>query len=154
MSLSFQARGGWWVVGQSMLMVAVVGLGAAHRGQWSALASFVAGWMLFAAGGCLGVWGMVALGRNRTAFPRPIEDGHLVRTGPYAIVRHPLYASVILASFGWALIFASASSLAVAAVLTAFFHAKAAREERWLRTAYPDYEDYSRQVRGLIPWVW
>lgn len=135
-------------------MVAVVGLGVAHRGQWSALASFVAGWTLFAAGGFLGIWGMVALGRNRTAFPRPVEGGHLVRSGPYAIVRHPLYASVILASFGWGLIFASASSLFVAAVLASFFRAKAAREERWLRTAYPDYEDYARRVRGLIPWVW
>ncbi len=46
------------------------------------------------------VWSRVALGRNWSASVTIKQDHDLVRSGPYAIVRHPLYAGVLLAMFG------------------------------------------------------
>lgn len=154
MASTFTRRGGWWVVVQAILMLAVMILGGTHGGRWSSKPVFMTGWGLFALGAFLGTWGMTALGRNRTAYPMPVEGGVLIEAGPYKMVRHPLYASVVLISFGWGLFLASPASLAVSAVLTLFFHAKAAREERWLRARYAGYEDYARRVKRLIPWVW
>jgi protein-S-isoprenylcysteine O-methyltransferase Ste14 len=76
----------------------------------------------------------------------------LVRHGIYAVIRHPLYTSVIAASIGWALVWQSWPALLVAASLVPFFQAKASREERWLREKLPDCAGYERQVHRFLPW--
>jgi protein-S-isoprenylcysteine O-methyltransferase Ste14 len=154
MANAFAERGGWWVVAQAVLMLGVVILGGTHGSQWHSRPLFILGGVMFALGALLGTWGMKALGANRTAYPKPVDAGVLIDSGPYGLVRHPLYASVILLSLGWGLLLSSPASLAVSVVLTCFFHAKAAREERWLRARYPGYEAYARRVKRLIPWVW
>ena len=45
-------------------------------------------------------------------------------------------------------------ALLVAAMLIPFFHAKARREERWLREKFPEYAEYERRVRRFIPWIY
>jgi len=112
------------------------------------------GVVLLAAGGVFGTWGMVALGRNLTPFPKPIEGGELVTTGPYARVRHPIYTGLILGTLGWALFRANLIGVALAAALFVFFDLKSRREERWLVEAYADYPEYQRRVRKLIPWIY
>jgi protein-S-isoprenylcysteine O-methyltransferase Ste14 len=57
----------------------------------------------------------------------------------------------MVASLGWALMFQSAASLAITLLLLPFFNAKARREERWLREAFPGYEEYSRRVGRFFP---
>ena len=112
------------------------------------------GVVLLAAGGVFGTWGMVALGRNLTPFPKPIEGGELVTTGPYARVRHPIYTGLILGTLGWALFRANLIGVALAAALFVFFDLKSRREERWLVEAYAGYTEYQRRVRKLIPWIY
>ena len=112
------------------------------------------GVLLLAAGGVFGTWGMVALGRNLTPFPKPIEGGELVTSGPYARVRHPIYTGLILGTLGWALFRANLIGVALAAALFIFFDLKSRREERWLAEAYAGYADYQRRVRKLIPWIY
>ena len=147
----FLARGGAWVVVQSVLLTAVIVLGVMFRGDWSRLPVIAAGAVLFGAGGCFGIAGVAVLGRNRTPYPQPREGSELVQHGIYARVRHPLYTSVMLASLGWALIWQSAAASGAALVLIPFFHAKARREERWLREKFPGYADYARRVPRFIP---
>ena len=147
----FLSRGGAWVIAQSILMTAVVGLGVIFRGDWTRLAVIFAGVALFVIGGYYGIAGVAVLGRNRTPFPRPREGSELVQRGIYAKVRHPLYTSVMLASLGWALIWQSGPSLVAALILIPFFHAKARCEERWLRKQFADYVDYERRVPRFIP---
>ena len=151
---SFLARGGSWVVVQFALMAAVIMLGVIFHGDWTRLPVIAAGTVLFAAGGYFGVAGVAVLGRNRTAYPQPREDSELVQHGVYARVRHPLYTSVMLASLGWALIWQSAASFIVALVLIPFFHAKARREECWLREKFSDYADYMKRVPRFLPRLW
>lgn len=150
---SFARRGGWWVVAQSVLMLAVIGLGWAFREHQRLAWVSILGACLVAAGGYFGIAGVRTLGRNRTPYPQPRPGSTLVRHGIYARVRHPLYTSVILVSFGWTAIWQSVPALLAAVVTTVFFQAKAQREERWLTERFPDYPDYARRVPRFIPHV-
>ena len=147
----FLERGGAWVVIQFLLMTLVIVLGVVFPGDWTQGPVIVTGAILFIVGGYFGLAGVIVLGRNRTPYPQPRADSELVQRGIYARVRHPLYTSVMLASFGWALIWQSGSSLLAALALVPFFHAKARGEERWLREKFPDYTDYASRVPRFIP---
>src|SRR5512138_2880821 len=107
----FIQRGGLWVVAQNALTVAVVVLAPLLRGDWANAAVRAGGIALFSMGGWFGIAGVCALGRNRTPFPKPLNDATLIQHGVYGIVRHPLYSSLILASFGWSLVWSSVAAL-------------------------------------------
>ncbi|MEG3848242.1 isoprenylcysteine carboxylmethyltransferase family protein [Microcoleus sp. herbarium19] len=100
------------------------------------------------------VKGLIDLGENLTPLPYPREDGELVQTGIYGIVRHPLYGGLILAAFGWSIWQISLSHLIATAILFAFFDIKARREETWLSEKYPEYSEYSQRVKKLIPGIY
>jgi protein-S-isoprenylcysteine O-methyltransferase Ste14 len=152
-------RGEWYVVLQAVLFVLVAlgprtwpGLPAwPHLLLWP---SRIMGALLLAAGLLLVVAGITNLGRNLTAVPRPRDGGSLVRTGPFALVRHPMYGGTILAAFGWALWGQGWLTLGFAGLLFLFFDVKSRREERWLCQSYPDYAEYRERVRRLIPLVY
>jgi protein-S-isoprenylcysteine O-methyltransferase Ste14 len=150
-SNTFAARGGVWVIAQSILMLSVILLGVQFPGNWTRIPVIAAGAILFVIGGCFGIGGVLVLGRNRTPFPQPRTGSKLIEHGMYARVRHPLYTSVMLASLGWALIWQSAAALAAAVTLIPFFYAKAAREERWLHQTFTGYADYARRVPRFLP---
>ena len=152
MSHFFQ-RGGAWVLGQSVLMGAVALLAVLHRGTGFQPALVIAGAVLMIIGAGVAIAGKMALGKNLTPFPKPIERAQLVQNGIYALIRHPLYTSVILVSIGWALIWQSWPALLPAVALIPFFHAKARHEERWLREKFPEYAHYEQRVRRFIPWL-
>ena len=147
----FFERGGAWVLIQFMLMTAGLILAVVFHGDWTRVPLIVAGLVLFASGGVFGIAGVAVLGRNRTPFPRPREGSELVQRGIYELVRHPLYTSVMVASLGWALIWQSLPAFVVALILVPFFHAKARREECWLREKFPDYADYEKRVPRFLP---
>jgi protein-S-isoprenylcysteine O-methyltransferase Ste14 len=117
-------------------------------------------WPYRAAGIVIGVlgfafaaWGARALGAALTPEPEPLPDASLVRTGPYRIVRHPIYTGVIATSAGWTLAWSNWTlALLVGIVLLSFFEAKARVEERWLSTRFPGYEEYARRVRRRVLW--
>jgi len=151
MRASFRQRGGWWVVVQFVLMLAVILLGIVGRGGGWEISSIAVGAALLVPGGVFGLAGVAALGRNRTPFPKPQADSALIQHGIYARVRHPLYTSVMLISLAWALLWQSWPALIAAVVLIPFFQAKARREERWLVAKFPDYNDYARRVPRFVP---
>jgi protein-S-isoprenylcysteine O-methyltransferase Ste14 len=151
---SFRERGGYWVIGQSALMLSVVVLGVAFHGDGSETFQAMAGAILFILGGAIGLAGVAVLGRSRTPYPQPRPDAVLIQRGIYAWIRHPLYTSVMLASLGWALIWQSGLALGAALLLIPFFDAKARREERWLAERFAEYGDYQRRVRRFVPWIY
>lgn len=148
---SFLAKGGVWVLAQSVLMLAVIAFGVGFPGDWTRPWIGVFGAVLFALGGAFGVAGVRVLGRNRTPFPQPRDGSELVQHGIYARVRHPLYTSVMLASVGWALIWQSVASFLTACTLVPFLHAKARHEERELCERFPRYREYARRVPRFLP---
>jgi protein-S-isoprenylcysteine O-methyltransferase Ste14 len=122
---TFVARGGVWVMAQSILMLAVIGLGVMFPGDWTRIPVILVGAVFFIVGGYFGIAGVLVLGKNRTPYPQPRADSALVQHGIYARVRHPLYTSVMLASLGWALLWQSVSAFIAALTLIPFFYAKA-----------------------------
>ena len=132
-------------------MAAVMVLAWAFRGLGLGTGAVWVGGALLATAAVFGLAGVAALGWGTTPLPKPAQQARLVQTGIYARVRHPLYTSVMLATLGWALIWQSWPSFVAALTLIPFFHAKARREERWLRARFPDYADYERRVPRFFP---
>ncbi|MFN7210957.1 MAG: isoprenylcysteine carboxylmethyltransferase family protein, partial [Aggregatilineales bacterium] len=59
-----------------------------------------------------------------------------------------------LVAFGWSLWQTSLVALALSLALCLFFDRKAAQEERWLQAQYPEYAEYRRRVKKLIPFLY
>ena len=114
----------------------------------------VLGGLLLVIGGIFGTLGILALGRNLSPFPKPIEGGALVTSGVYGIVRHPIYTGIILGTLGWGLLMSSVLGAILAVVLLIFFDRKSRHEEAWLMEAYPGYADYRGRVKKLIPGIY
>jgi len=102
----------------------------------------------------LAVWARVHLGRN-WGEPMAVKEGHeLVTTGPYRIVRHPIYSGILLAMLGSAL--AVGTPWLMAFVCVAAYLAYCAKMEEQLMTQqFPcEYPQYKRKTKMLIPFVW
>ncbi|HSU15163.1 isoprenylcysteine carboxylmethyltransferase family protein [Longimicrobium sp.] len=79
----------------------------------------------------------------------------VVSTGPYARVRHPMYAAAIPLLVGTALMLGSRYGVAGGMVVVAMIAWRALREERVLAAELPGYAEYMRRVRfRFIPGVW
>jgi protein-S-isoprenylcysteine O-methyltransferase Ste14 len=154
MSNGFVQRGGWWVVGQFLLLFAVAISGVTCRAQSKPLPILVVALVFLAASAICGLSGALALGRSLTPFPKPAATARFVRHGIYAFIRHPLYTSVLCAAVGWSLLWRSWPALVISIALAVFFDAKARHEERWLRRQFSDYDAYAQKVRRFIPWLY
>jgi protein-S-isoprenylcysteine O-methyltransferase Ste14 len=84
------------------------------------------------------------------------DRGHAIATtGPYAVVRHPMYAGAIPFLLGIPLLLGSWYGLALAPALVAAFAVRAVLEERTLAAQLPAYADYAARVRyRLVPLIW
>ncbi|MHC1769729.1 MAG: isoprenylcysteine carboxylmethyltransferase family protein [Verrucomicrobiia bacterium] len=154
MKHSFVQRGGWWVVGQFVLMLMLVAAGLRLPSTFSLRPAVLVGAGLMIAGAILALAGTLSLGKRLSPFPKPDARSELVQRGAYALMRHPLYTSLILAGFGWALFCQSGPGLVMALVMAVFLDAKARREERWLREHFQEYAQYQRRVRRFIPGIY
>ena len=151
---SFFGNGGAWVLAQYVVMGGWLLLAPLGHSVASSPWLLIPAVSLLATGALAGIAGTRALGRNRTAFPRPRNDSQLVQTGIFAIVRHPLYASLIAIRIGWACLWGSALGGVLALVQALLLDAKARREERWLKGQFAGYAAYAAKVRRLIPWIY
>ena len=154
--MDWRERGGWWVVGQFILL-GLVALLPKREARWPRPLVWVARLValpLLGTGGWLVASAPGALGANLTPFPRPQPDATLVREGIYAEVRHPIYGGFILLACGWALLTTNLGRLGAAGVLIALFTAKARREEAWLSERFPDYTAYQEEVPRFLPNPW
>jgi protein-S-isoprenylcysteine O-methyltransferase Ste14 len=115
---------------------------------WSLLALIVAGFAF-----CW--WARLHLGRLWSGFVTVKEDHRVVDTGPYGLVRHPIYAGVIFSAAMMTLLRATPASLLGFALFATGFAMTAAIEERFLREQLgaEAYDAYSRRVPMLMPMV-
>jgi protein-S-isoprenylcysteine O-methyltransferase Ste14 len=101
----------------------------------------------------IAVWARVTLGRNWGMPMTEKDQPELVSSGPYAVVRHPIYSGIVLATVGTALA-VSLGWLIVAVVLGVYFGYSATVEERTLVEQLPDaYPGYRARTKMLIPFL-
>jgi protein-S-isoprenylcysteine O-methyltransferase Ste14 len=115
---------------------------------------FWVGAALTLAGLLFTVWARVHLGRNWSGTVT-VKQGHdLVTSGPYRLVRHPIYTGLLLALVGFALARGEWRGVVAVALAGGSFWRKLRIEERWMREQFGAvYEEYSRRVSALIPFV-
>jgi protein-S-isoprenylcysteine O-methyltransferase Ste14 len=148
----FNRRGGWWVVAQFALFGLI--LLALRWNRDPSLPLQVLGWSLV--GVALIVAGSAAwmIRHKITAMPAPAEGAVLFETGPFAIVRHPIYSGVIVGFVGLATKGGNGWALVLALLLVPFFTAKTNHEEKLLIANFPQYRAYQERVpHRVLPWV-
>lgn len=101
------------------------------------------------------LWARAVLGQNWSGAIVLKESHELIRRGPYAFVRHPIYSGLLLMLLGTALASARLSSFLVLAMTFVLVAIKARFEEQFMTRHFPDaYPEYRRQVKALIPGIW
>jgi protein-S-isoprenylcysteine O-methyltransferase Ste14 len=99
-------------------------------------------------------WARIHLGKLWSGGIDRKADHRVVDTGPYGIVRHPIYSGVIVAAFAFAVTRARPSAILLWLSITVFFSLKARMEERFLREELgDDYAAYGAKVGRLMPGV-
>lgn len=77
----------------------------------------------------------------------------IIRSGPYHFIRHPMYAAVLLLIWVSVAGHLSVLTVAIGIVVTAVAITRVGVEARLLRARYPDYDDYARSTKALVPCV-
>ena len=100
-------------------------------------------------------WARIHLGRLWSSNVGRKADHRIVDTGPYGIVRHPIYTGIIIASVGTAALRATPAAWIGVALLTLGWYVKARLEERFLREQLgpENYDAYAQRVPMLIPFL-
>lgn len=113
------------------------------------------GLALTAAGLAFALWARFSIGRNWSGYIEMKENHQLIGHGPYAVVRHPIYAGFMLATLGTAIAFGEARGLLAFALIVAAWGYKARLEEHAMIEQFgADYARYQQRVKGLIPFIW
>lgn len=143
-----------------LLMFGGMGFMAADaaRWHWSAMPSSVqwAGCGLVLAALLFIYWVM-----RTNSFAAPVvkiqkDRGQaVITTGPYAVVRHPMYFGALFYTAGTSLVLGSWWGLATVPILALLFGIRIGIEEKTLRAGLEGYDDYARRVRWrLLPFIW
>ena len=120
-----------------------------HSDSWRAAVGLV----LFAAGLGSAVWARVHIGRNWGTPMTQKDEPELVTSGPYRLVRHPIYSGILVASLGTAVALSWFWLIPLALAATYFIYS-ATVEERYLAEEFPSsYPAYKRSTRMLVPFI-
>jgi protein-S-isoprenylcysteine O-methyltransferase Ste14 len=138
------------LAGLLLMVVGLVGLLVIH----SLFAHSPAGIAVQAAAVLLMAWARMTFGRRSFHASADPTAGGLVTTGPYRFIRHPIYTAVCL--FGWAGVVSHWSALAagLGVVMTVGALARMLCEERLVVERYPEYREYARTTKRVVPFVY
>jgi protein-S-isoprenylcysteine O-methyltransferase Ste14 len=99
------------------------------------------------------IWARRYLGGNWSGRVT-VKEGHtLVTSGPYRVVRHPIYTGLLLAFLGTALTLGELRGFLAVPILFAAFLIKSRQEEARMRATFPDYDRYAKRTPALIPFL-
>lgn len=141
----------------TVAMLAVAGMDAV-RWQWTVMAG-----PLLYLGLVLHVVGMAPVLATLLTNPhlettvriQKDRDHRVISSGPYRIVRHPMYVGIILLYLGWPMVLGSSAALAVSGMMVVLFVVRTALEDRTLRAELPGYQAFCERTRfRLLPGVW
>ena len=111
------------------------------------------GLVLFVVGLAFAIWARLNIGRNWGTPMMQKDEPELVTSGPYRLVRHPIYSGVLVAGAGTAVAL-SWWWLVALALAGIYFIYSATVEERYLTERFPDaYPAYKRSTKMLVPFI-
>jgi protein-S-isoprenylcysteine O-methyltransferase Ste14 len=115
--------------------------------------SFWTGAAVTAAGLLFAVWARRHIASNWSSAVT-IKQGHeLITTGPYALVRHPIYTGILTGFLGTAIALSQVRGLVGFVVMFVVFWAKLRTEEEWMRSQFGEtYTTYAHQTHALVPY--
>jgi protein-S-isoprenylcysteine O-methyltransferase Ste14 len=114
---------------------------------WLGAAVTVAG-LLFA------IWAREHLGRNWSRSVTIKQDHELITSGPYAVVRHPIYTGILAGFIGTAIALAQVRGLIALVLIFIALWLKLRMEEQWMRSQFGEsYATYSHQTSALVPYL-
>jgi protein-S-isoprenylcysteine O-methyltransferase Ste14 len=100
------------------------------------------------------IWAREALGKLWSGSVTLKEGHRVVRSGPYRLVRHPIYTGMLTGLSGLGLARGNVAALVALALVVGALRYKIAVEERLLEAHFgEEYRDYRQHVRALIPFV-
>ncbi len=105
------------------------------------------------AGLLLVAWARVTFGARSFHFAANPTPGALITTGPYRYIRNPIYAAVWLVTWTGVAVHWSWINAGLALLIAGALAIKIFCEEKLLRAAYPEYEDYAKRTKRLVPFV-
>jgi protein-S-isoprenylcysteine O-methyltransferase Ste14 len=110
------------------------------------------GFILSLAGFGLTAWTQIALGTEWSPQLQLREKHHIVLTGPYARMRHPMYSALVLWGIGVALLTANWIFVVIAVLVCSVFLLRVPREEQMMIDEFgEEYRDYMKQTGRLFP---
>lgn len=133
-----------------LLFVPVPGL----RGRFVPLRPIVvaAGFIVQIGSFMLAMWARRYLGRNWSGAISANVDHELIRSGPYRVLRHPIYSGLIGMFVGTALVSGELHALIAVVIITAAYWRKIRMEEKHLGALFgAEYAEYRRHSWALIP---
>lgn len=108
--------------------------------------------ILVAVGVAIAIWARRHIGEYWSSRVALKEDHHLIQSGPYARVRHPIYSGMLLAMIGTGLFVGEWRAIIGVLLVFAAHWQKARREEKLLATQFgPTYQEYCGRTGSLIP---
>jgi len=137
-----------------VVVVILIRLGAFRRHDlntdpWRA----AVGLALFALGLGFAIWARVHIGRNWGSPMTQKDEPELVTSGPYHLVRHPIYSGILVAGVGTTVALGW-QWLAAVVLAGVYFLYSATVEERYLTEQFPDtYPVYKRSTKMLVPFI-
>jgi len=126
-----------------------------YRQLWpSGLWPFWVGAALTVVGLLFAVWARQHLGSNWSRSVT-IKQGHeLITTGPYALVRHPIYTGILTGFLGTAIAFSQVRGFIAFVVIFLVLWAKLRMEEKWMRSQFGEtYATYAHRTAALVPYL-
>ena len=115
----------------------------------------ILGTAMVVAGAVINIIGRIELKGNWANHIKIYEDHSLVNCGTYKIVRHPLYASIMLMLLGGSIAYRNwLGAFLTAAVFIPFMYYRAKQEEALLLEEFAEYEEYKKTTGMFFPKLW
>jgi protein-S-isoprenylcysteine O-methyltransferase Ste14 len=134
-----------WILPTSVLLVGVMGI---QPPRDNALLMSALSTIFIVGGTCMTMYALRHLGRH---FGIVSDVRGLVTTGPYRLVRHPLYAAETITLIGLLLAAFSPLSAGILALTLALQVTRAKIEEQALEAAFPEYREYASRTPMIVP---
>jgi protein-S-isoprenylcysteine O-methyltransferase Ste14 len=101
----------------------------------------------------IGIWAIFVMKFNFNIAPDVLGDAELVVLGPYKLIRHPMYTSVLGISLCYVIDSFTLFNLMMFVVLTIDLLMKLNYEEKILSVRFSEYNDYKKRTKRIIPYI-